>query len=216
MLAFLHTAAPHVETFERLVREQDAAVPTRHAVDAALLEAARAAGAVTPALAGRVDAAVRALADGGARLVVCTCSTIGGAAEAARAGVPVLRIDRPMAERAVALATRVGVVAALASTLAPTAALLQAAARAAGRPLVLTEVVCGEAWPLFERGALEEYYDAVAAAAERAARGCEVVVLAQGSMGPAAARARCAVPVLSSPRSGVTAALLAYRALPGA
>ena len=193
MLAFLHTAAPHVETFERLVREQDAAVPTRHAVDAALLEAARVAGAVTPELDGRV-----------------------GAAEAAPAGVPVLRIDRPMAERAVALATRVGVVAALASTLAPTAALLQAAARAAGRPLVLTEVVCGEAWPLFERGALEAYYDAVAAAAERAARGCEVVVLAQGSMGPAAARARCAVPVLSSPQSGVTAALLAYRALLGA
>jgi len=213
MLGFLHTAAGHVATFEQLLREQDATVSSRHVVAAALLDEARAAGAVTPALARRVGDALGELVAAGARLVVCTCSTIGAAAESAAVGVPVLRIDRPMAERAVALGPRIAYVAALASTLAPTAALLRDAAQRAGREVVLTEVLCGEAWPLFERGDLEAYYDAVAGAARDAAAACDVVVLAQGSMGPAAARAESPVPVLSSPRLGVEAAVRAYARL---
>jgi len=210
MLGFLHTAAVHVATFEQLLRAADARVPSRHVVDATLLDEARAAGSVTPQVAARVGAAVAGLAASGARVVLCTCSTIGDAAEAV-AGVQatVLRVDRPMAERAVALGPRIAFVAALESTLAPTAALLRDAARRAGRAVALTEVLCAEAWPHFERGELETYYALVAQAADDAAARHDVVVLAQGSMGPAAERVRTTVPVLSSPRLGVEAALRA-------
>ncbi|MDX2170814.1 MAG: hypothetical protein SF182_27335 [Deltaproteobacteria bacterium] len=211
MLGFLHTAAVHVDTFERLLRERDAALPSRHVVAAGLLDAARAAGGVTPAIAADVAAALRALVGDGARVLLCTCSTIGAAAEAAAVGVPVLRLDRPMAEQAVASGSRIALVAALASTLAPSAALLHEVAARAGRHVTVTDVPCAEAWPHFEVGALEAYYDAVAVAAERAAASHDVVVLAQGSMAPAAARVRSAVPVLSSPRLGVEAALRLYR-----
>jgi hypothetical protein len=61
MLAFLHTAAGHVPTFERLVREQDATLPTRHVVAEELLAAATAAGRVDAALAQRIAAAIDAL-----------------------------------------------------------------------------------------------------------------------------------------------------------
>lgn len=216
MLGFLHTAAAHVATFDDLVRAELDAPPRVHRVAADLLAAARDAGAVPPALAAEITAALRRLRRDGARLAVCTCSTLGGAAEAADAGLPVLRIDRPMAERAVALGARIGIVAALASTLAPTAALLHDAARGAGRRITCVDALCDDAWPLFEGGDLDAYHAAVAAAAEALAPRCDVVVLAQGSMAAAAGRVRAATPVLSSPRLGVAAALAAYRALPAA
>ena len=45
MLAFLHTAETHLETFRRLAAELDATVPTRHVVRSDLLAAARAGSA---------------------------------------------------------------------------------------------------------------------------------------------------------------------------
>ncbi|MEO8603715.1 MAG: hypothetical protein ABI629_14170 [bacterium] len=212
MLGFLHTAAAHVATFEQLLRAADPLVPSRHVVETELLDDARAAGGVTPEIARRVGRAVDDLRASGAQVVLCTCSTIGDAAEAASGdGTTVLRVDRPMAERAVALGVRIAFVAALESTLKPTAALLQDAAERSGRRIELTPVLCTEAWPHFESGKLDAYYGAIADAAERVAGSHDVVVLAQGSMGPAAERIATAVPVLSSPRLGIEAALRALR-----
>src|SRR5215207_2195092 len=103
MLAFLHTLPAMADRFAALLAELEPAVPARHLVDESLLASARAARAVTPEVRRRVEGAVERLVEEGARVVVCTCSTIGAAAEEAR--VPpraaVMRIDRPMAERAV-------------------------------------------------------------------------------------------------------------------
>ena len=107
-LTFLHTAPVHIATFDRLLAEIDPEIPVRHIVDESLLAEARAAGSITPALARRVaDIVTAALDDAG--VVVCTCSTIGGCAEAAPHAPQrtVLRIDRPMAEQAVALGHRI-------------------------------------------------------------------------------------------------------------
>jgi hypothetical protein len=217
VIGFLHTAPGHVATFDALLRETDASVPVRHAVDATLLADARAAGTVTPAIARRVAAAVTALVEQGAVVVLCTCSTIGAAAEATPRppGVRVLRVDRPMAERAVGLGRRIAVVAALSSTLGPTADLLHDVARRADRTIEIAEVVCAEAWPHFERGDVATYLAEVGRALARAAAAGDVIVLAQASMAAAADRAGpLAVPVLSSPRLGVEAAVRAYRERP--
>ena len=218
MIAFLHTAPAQVATFESLLREEDASVPTRHVVDATLLADARAAGTVTPAIAQRVAAAIASLAGSDVGVVLCTCSTIGAAAEAAPApaGFTVMRVDRPMAERAVGLGKRIALVATLQSTVAPTEELLRDAARRAGRTIEIAALVCADAWPHFERGDLPSYLDAVSRAIEGAAQDADVVVLAQASMAPAAARAsHLSVPVLSSPRLGVQAALRASRVRAG-
>lgn len=215
MIGFLHTAPAHVPVFEALLREIDASVRSRHAVDEGLLADARAAGSVTPRIAERVAGALAALTAQGAAVLVCTCSTIGAAAETAALppGVVAMRIDRPMAERAVAIGRRIAVVAALPSTLGPTADLLHAAARRAGRSIEIVDVLCADAWSHFERGDTNCYLAAVSAAVERAVARADVVVLAQASMAAAADRtAHLSVPVLSSPRLGVEAALRAYHA----
>ena len=70
---------------------------------------------ITPELTERVHQKMINAMDDETALVVCTCSTIGGVAEATILpnGEHVLRVDRAMAERAVALGSRIIVAAAL-------------------------------------------------------------------------------------------------------
>jgi hypothetical protein len=212
-LAFLHTSPVHIATFDRLLAEIAPDVAAHHLVDESLLDAARAAGAITPALEQRVADALREASAPDGAVVLCTCSTIGGSAEAAGAGagLVVLRVDRPMAERAVELGRRILVAAALASTVAPTRDLILEVGRAAGKQIELIELLCEPAWALFERGDHAGYAQAIAARLRAAASQADVIVLAQASM--AAAAPLCAdlgIPILSSPRMGLEAALATY------
>ena len=211
-LAFLHTSPVHIATFDRLLAEIEPGIAARHIVDESLLDEARAAGEITPALEQRIAAALGAASAPDDAVVLCTCSTIGGSAEATgtRAGRMVLRVDRPMAERAIALGDRILVAAALASTLAPTRALILDVAGVAGKQIELRELLCESAWAFFERGDLAGYAQAIAKELHAAADAADVIVLAQASM--AAAAPLCAdlgVPILSSPRLGLEAALAA-------
>jgi hypothetical protein len=205
-LVFLHTAPSHVATFERLRAELAPAINTRHHIDEQLLIDARAAGAITPALVQMITALLRGFADSGAQAVLCTCSTIGAAAEAAAPpGLTVLRVDRPMATHAVTIGHRILVAATLASTLGPTRELLQEEADRAGRQVRIEELLIEAAWAHFTAGDQQSYLETIAQAL-RNAPPTDVIVLAQASM--AAATAHCPdldVPILSSPRLGFLA-----------
>ncbi|GGW55482.1 aspartate/glutamate racemase family protein [Streptomyces griseoloalbus] len=204
MLALLHTSPVHVPVFDALRDEGHPGLELRHFVAEELLERARATGPA--AVADDVRARVREAVDGGARAVLCTCSTIGHIAEqaAARAGVPVLRVDRPMAGAAVAAGPRVVVLAALESTLRPTVALIEEEARRAGQAVEVRTVWVAGAWERFEAGDAEGYVRRIADAAD-AVTGADVIVLAQASMAPAERLTTATVPVLSSPRPGLAA-----------
>ncbi|WP_437305684.1 aspartate/glutamate racemase family protein [Sorangium sp. So ce388] len=214
-LTFLHTSPVHIATFDRLLAEMAPTIPARHVVDEGLLRDARASG-LTPEVTRRIDQAILSAMAGGSAVVLCTCSTIGGCAERAgqSAGHPVLRVDRAMAERAVAAGGRILVAATLASTIAPTRELLLEVAHQAGRTLAITEALFADAWPHFERGDHARYRQAIAARLRDAAPTADAIVLAQASMADAAASCPdLPVPVFSSPRPGLEAAIRAYRAL---
>lgn len=205
MLALLHTSPVHVPVFDALRDLDHPSLTLRHLVREDLLARAVREGpkSVAPAVA---DALAGAVTDG-ADAVLCTCSTIGGVAEAhgPALGVPVLRVDRPMAAAA-ARHRRIVVVAALHSTLEPTASLIRE--EAAGRDVELTSRLVEGAWERFEAGDRDGYLDAVAAAVDEVSD-ADVIVLAQASMADAAGRAAGRVPVLSSPRPGLRAAAAA-------
>ncbi|MFJ6071439.1 aspartate/glutamate racemase family protein [Streptomyces sp. NPDC093065] len=212
MLALLHTSPVHVPVFDALRDLAHPGLELRHHVDAALLERARSEG--PDAVADAVTAVLTRVVEEGARAVLCTCSTIGGVAETAvGVGVPVLRVDRPMAAAAVAVGPRVLVLAALESTLAPTAALIEEEARRAGRPVTVRTRLVGGAWSRFEAGDTEGYLRRVTEAAD-SVTGADVIVLAQASMAAAGERASVRVPVLAGPASGLAAAA-AVAARPG-
>ncbi|NUT37975.1 MAG: hypothetical protein HOV79_33425 [Hamadaea sp.] len=194
VIGFLHTSEVHVPTFRALVAELLPGAEDCHVVDEALLAKARAGRPYADGLAAAVAQLEKA------DVIVCTCSTIGEAAEGADPRV--IRVDRPMAARAVAYG-RVGVVAALESTLGPTADLVREEAAAAGWETEIVLAPCLEAWLLFESGDLAGYHETVARHVA-ALTEVDVVVLAQASMAPVVALlGDHPVPVLASPRIAV-------------
>ncbi|MEU7292954.1 hypothetical protein AB0A76_07075 [Streptomyces exfoliatus] len=203
-LALLHTSPVHVPVFDGLRDRHHPGLVLRHLVDEELLVRAREAG--PDAVAGAVAAALATAVADGADAVLCTCSTIGGVAErqAGPLGVPVLRVDRPMAAEA-ARFRRIVVVAALHSTLEPTVALI--AEETGPDPSIVSTAVIEGAWERFEAGDRDGYLDAVAAAVDAAPdTDGSVVVLAQASMADAVERMTTRRPVLASPRPGLAAA----------
>ncbi len=223
VIGFLHTSPVHVATFDALVAdasrsaETGAVVQTMAIVNEGLLGMARRDGLESRAVRRGVRDAIVELRRRGADLVICTCSTIGEIAATAGVslGYDVSRVDRPMAEEAVRLASagagRIAIVVALESTVAPTLALIESIASGLGasqwEEIDLHVVVSEAAWPLFEAGDIEGYLDAIASTCAECPVGIDVIVLAQASMADAASRFDGAVPVLSSPASAVNAAL---------
>ncbi len=204
-IAFLHTTPVHIETFNALGREIAPDLKLTHAVREDLLAAAEKAGRVTTALDIRTREALTALAEGGASVVVCTCSTLGASAEAANddAAVPILRIDRPMADLAVLQGHRIGIAACVPATVPNTEALIAESAEAVGRDFELETFLLDDVWTAFREGRLDDYYQGIAARIAEVAARVDVLVLAQASMAPAAALCQnLPVPVLSSPRIG--------------
>lgn len=80
-VTFLHTSPVHVETFEGLMTAVDPNVKVEHVICEELLADAQRLGADDPSLITRVHETMTKAASTGASIVVCTCSTIGGAAE---------------------------------------------------------------------------------------------------------------------------------------
>jgi hypothetical protein len=200
-----------VPTFDRLAAELAPGVTLTHCIDESLLCNARQDG-LTPVLAEQVATALRTLAAQGPRVALCTCSTIGSLAEqqGQHLGLLVLRVDRAMAARAVALGCRIVVVAALASTVEPTIALIMEEAQRAAREVGVLPAPCPWAWEAFETGDAAGYRSHVAAHVRAVAHQGDVVVLAQASMADAAKElSDLEVPVLTSPRLGLAAALAA-------
>lgn len=205
VLALLHTSPLHICVFDALRDESHQGLELRHFVAEDLLTRAGTDGPAS--VAGEVRALLGEAVADGAAAVLCTCSSIGAVAEGTDVGVPVLRVDRPMAAAAVAAGPRIVVLATVHSTLAPTVALIEEEATG---PVEIRTRLLDEAWALFEAGDTEGYARAVAAAADEVT-GADAIVLAQASMTPAGQWTTTTIPVLSSPRPGLAAAAAAVR-----
>lgn len=212
-LIFLHTAPANELLFSDLMSELAPGRPALHVTEPGLLEEALSAGRVTPAIEARLLQLAGTLGAPnmhGRPTVICTCSTLGGAAEQAgrTAGVRLVRIDRAMAEQAVRVGARILVAACVPTTLAPTEGLLREVAEQSGRRIGIRSLLIDDAWPHFQRGDRVAYWRRIAEALEDEAGAADVIVLAQASMaGAADFLAGLGPPVLSSPRLGLEACL---------
>jgi hypothetical protein len=205
-----HTAPALVAVFEELSKELASGTVLHHTVREDLLKKAIELGSATPEVIKAAAEAMRAELLPGVDAVICTCSTIGEAADIANsmADRPIMRIDRPMARESVRTANRILVLATVGTTIAPTVALLEAEAKAMGRKPEIESIVLDKARALFLTGATEDYLDAVAEGIAAAALDADVVVLAQASMAAALPRVgKTDVPILTSPRLGFVGAL---------
>jgi hypothetical protein len=213
-LTLVHTVPALADTFDQLLAELAPEIPVRHVMCGELLRDALAAGELTAEIRRRTAEAIKVEARKGPGVVLCTCSTVGPGADDARssAEIPVLRIDRPMAEEAVGLGKRIVVCATVDTTIRPTLDLLDETARRLGREVELVPVIFEAARAKLVAGDFQGYARIIAEGLHGAAADADVIVLAQASMAPALDLCGdIEVPILTSPRSGLEAAVAAYR-----
>ena len=197
----LHTAISNIVIFDAAAI--GLGLVLHHIVRADLLVAAEQAGGLTDHVTTTTKAALHDAA-GHTDVVLLTCSTLGPVADEVSNSVPIMRVDRALAEAAVKQGGRVTVICTAPTTLRATEDLFRAAASATDAVIDM-QLVAG-AWDVFQSGNQARYCAMIATATDRAfENGAVNVALAQASMAPAADLCRQGS-LLTSPRAGLLAA----------
>ncbi len=208
-VALIHTSPSMVPVFKPLCAELlPRGVSVFNMVDESLLCDIIRDGKCPPATARRLVGHVLSAADAGATHVLVTCSSMGRAVDSAATLVPatVLRVDRPMVDKAVSSAARIGVIATLPSTLAPTVELVSTRAAAMKKDVSVESVLVEGAFAAFISGDTATHDTLVGTALASLSQRVEAVILAQASMARVAdllEPAQRRVPIYSSPRPAV-------------
>ncbi|WP_421944066.1 aspartate/glutamate racemase family protein [Pedobacter sp.] len=203
-LGLVHTSATLVPVFQQLCAMHLPNVNVFNIVDDSLIKDVIAKNELTKLTARRVVDHVGSAALAGADYILVTCSSIGSAVEAAAelTGVPVLRVDQPMADLAVQTGKKIGVIATLPTTLGPTSDLVKRRAAAAGKEIELTSKLCEGAFEALMGGNPEKHDEMVAAALRQLSTEVDVIVLAQASMSRVVdglQESEKRIPILASP-----------------
>ena len=203
-ICLIHTAPVMVQLFTPLCKERLPDVKVTQIVNESMIKDTIEAGHVREATVDALHIFADACFKLGTELVLVTCSSIGPAVDLIqrRFKQPVLRVDEPMAEAAVAQGKRIGVAATLRTTLEPTTDLLRRKAQEAGKEVELVECLCEGAFEAVIAGDTETHDALVSKAMVDRLGEVDVIVLAQASMARVVDRlprgARTA-PGLSSP-----------------
>ncbi|MCJ8208489.1 aspartate/glutamate racemase family protein [Mucilaginibacter sp. RS28] len=207
-LGLIHTSATLIPVFQQLCKEHLPGVTTFNIVDDSLVKNIISRGGLTPAISKRVADYVASAQDSGADYIMVTCSSIGAAVEAAAADakVPVLRVDQPMADEAVKMGKRIGVIATLATTLEPTSDLVKRRAEVAGKEIELVAKLCEGAFDALMSGDAATHDAIVTAALRELSPQVDVILLAQASMArvvDALDEADKKTPIVASPPTAI-------------
>lgn len=204
-LALIHTGAAVVPLFNELGQELLPKARLCHLVDETLLQVTIQNARLDKLTIRRLGRLIESAGEAGAHTVLVTCSSIGPAVPWLRPlfDFPVLRIDEAMAEEAVHLGKKVGVIATLASTLEPTTTLIRDTATRMQRECEVVTCLCAGAYEILMGGDPAAHDRLVLNRVEKLMGEVSVVVLAQASMArilPQLPPDHRRVPVLASPR----------------
>lgn len=203
-LGLIHNSPVLAPIFNEIAARLMPDVRILHFVDESTIKNTIAAGRLEKPTMRRVIQLVGSTFDAGCDLALVTCSSIGPAVDMAADlyDQPVLRVDRPMAEKAVATGRRIGVLATLNTTLKPTADLIRRVAEEQGKQVEILEHVCPGAFEAVMAGDGATHDRIIAEGLTEAMKGMDVIVLAQASMARVVAslpERAVAAPVLASP-----------------
>lgn len=205
-IVVIHTSLVSYGELNRLFTEMIPEAKVINIIDESLLDEVSQNGRVTPGIVSRMCRYFANAQDIGADLIFTQCSSVGEASllAARTVSVPLLRVDEAMAEKAVLLGRRIGVVATVGSTVAPSCRLIEEKAAAAGREAEVVPYLVEGALEVLMREGPEPHNRMVLDVVARCEKECDVVVLAQGSMTVLLPYlGNMSKPVLTSPEAGV-------------
>ncbi len=202
-VAFIHTSPAAIGPLMQFYTEAAPELEVTNLLDDGLLRLLAAKDSATAE--ARLKEMVKVAAETyGAEAAMVTCSSVSKEmVESISAGfaLPVLKIDYPMARRAVRAGGMIGVAATFPPTLAPTRRLLTEAAAEIGAAVEIVEDVTPEAYDALLSGDAARHDELLLDAVSRLGnRGVSAIVLAQVSMARVLPKldGRVRVPVLSS------------------
>src|SRR3989337_695766 len=203
-LGLIHTSATLVPVFAELCSKYLPQVKIFNIVDDSLIKNTIACGELTSGTSKRVVNYTGSAEEAGADYILFTCSSIGPAVEiaASLSNIPVLRVDQPMADKAVQTGKRIGVVATLSTTLEPTIDLVKRRAIAAGKEIELVSRLCEGAFDALMSGDAATHDKKVGDVLKQLSKEVDVILLAQASMARVVDTLNEAdkrVPILASP-----------------
>lgn len=170
---------------ERIFTEALGEVKFHHILDSGLIGDVVSSGGITAQIEKRLYALFDAAAATEADVIVSTCSSIGETAEAYAARHPevkLLRIDYPMAKYAAEKGKKAAVLATLATTVEPSANLVETLAQEAGRKVEVVRAVAPGAFDAIRRGDMPKAEELIRNTAMEECQGADIILLAQASM----------------------------------
>lgn len=205
-LALIHTSATLVPIFQELVATYlaDKDIEVFNIVDDSLIKNTIRQNKLTADTARRVSDYIGSAEQAGADFILVTCSSIGPAVEASEllTSIPVLRVDRPMADLSVRIGKKIGIIATLETTLQPTMDLVSRRAEAIAKEVELVSLCCEGAFEALMEGNAEVHDQIVAESLRKLSSQVDVILLAQASMARVVDQLEQAdkkVPILASP-----------------
>jgi len=209
-MAVLHTSFVFINVepvFKNLFNELLPDVEIIDFVDSDVLAAVNRDGGIKQSHIRRMVHLAQAAEDAGVDLIFSACSSLGPSMDVARKMVdtPIIKIDDAMTQKAVTLASSIGVMATVPTTLPPTIGLLNEQSVIQGKKIETRQYLVEGAWSVLMSGDRPRYEQMVADGAKVLAPQVDLIVLAQASMSRLAPMLATEVEkeVLSSPRLAV-------------
>ncbi len=202
-IAVLHTVVFLAEMFRKLFQESLPDTESFHIVDESIIQELFKVGHMTPKIVRRIASQVTLANDAGADLILFTCSSTSPAVDTVRnlIDIPIMKIDEPLADKAIELGEKIGVITTAKTTLRPSIDLIQSRAAEKGKPVEIVSTLETEAFQARLNGNVGEHDRIVKGAIDKLSDQCDVIVLAQASMAHIVEQTRGSydIPILASP-----------------
>lgn len=158
-VCILQTSFAKREDTIELLKERVPGVRVEFITDSTLLSDVRANGGPSQSVIDRMTLYAQAAQLSGADLIVNSCSTVGEVADvyAQAVQIPVMKVDLPMAQEAVALGTKIALIATVETTLGPSQRLIEQEGRAKGKTMECTQFLQNPAWDALQAGRPDEH-----------------------------------------------------------
>lgn len=206
-IAMVHTGAGVVAPLTHIAQKMYPEHRIMNLLDDTLIGDCIKQGGMTKEIKARLVNIFQYAYRAGADCVLLTCSSVGEAAYAGSAlmPIPILRIDSPMAKAAVESARRIGVIATLATTLEPTCALVEMWSNRLNKEVEIVKGLAAGAYEAIIAGDSQAHDALIAETATRLMQRCDIFILAQASMARMEDQLRAMThkKVYSSPASGI-------------
>ena len=210
IITMIHTVFPIVDNlkaiFEKKLGNQPATI--YNIVDDSILPRILNNGSISPEIASTVYQHISSAEKIGADIILVTCSSISEVVDMVSplVSVPVIKIDDVMTDEAVKIATSLGVVATIKTTLNPTMNQLKKKMVKAGKDINIVPLLCSDAYKaLIYEGNPEKHDLLLYKGIEKIIEDVDAIVLAQASMARLLPKLRKLTNklILTSPESAV-------------